>query len=106
MELEALAQHRQQAEAVQRLAECVDENPFQRGAMNRLELRPGLGLGGRDEGDHIRRDQRPLHVIARVDGQRLVRVERGPAAGLVAAVQHQVLDDQALEGVFGVGLHH
>ncbi len=105
MELEAPAQHRQHTEGIQGLGKGLDEEIRKRRTMDRLEPGPGLGLGVHDEGEHIRRNQRPLHVEARVDGQGLVRVERRPAAGLIAAVQYQVLDDQAFKGVFGVGLH-
>jgi hypothetical protein len=87
VELEAPAQHREHAEAVQGLGQGVDEEPVQGRAVDGMELGPGLGLGGLDEGQHLGADQGAVDVVVDLGCEGVGRIDRARSARLKAAVK-------------------
>jgi len=100
VELETQAEYRKRPALVHHLAQGIEEDGVEGSAMDGLELGPGFGLGGLDEGSDLGRDQGTVHVVAGVDGKGIVRVVGCYSTGLIAPAQDQVLGDELLEGVF------
>ena len=76
VELEAVPQHMQRALGVQFLDQRCDQQRLQPRPVQRPHLRPELGLGFLNEGEHARREQRPLVVPLRVPACQPARVSR------------------------------
>ena len=93
-----MAQHRQRALLVQRLAQALQHHGLGRRAVQLAQLRPRLGLRRLQPGQHIGRVQRARRVPAAC-------IALGARLRILPAVRGQVLADVALELDFGVQGH-